>query len=219
MVIQSFPDPSYADEHGLLAIGGDLEVESLLLAYKNGIFPWPISKEYLTWFAPPKRALLFVAELHLSKSLRKFLKNHPYTITVNQHFEQVIEHCSEPVNRGDQDGTWITSEIMNGYIDLFRAGHAYSIECHFENSLVGGLYGVKIGGMVSGESMFYRKPNASKVCLHYLTQALQQHSIPWLDCQVMTPLLESFGAREVERDEYMKLLQIQLTEPTLLFCP
>ncbi len=213
MVISAFPDVELADENGLLALGGDTEVESLLLAYRSGIFPWPLSPEYLTWFSPPERALLFTEQAHISKSLQKAARKHAYTITANLHFEEVIMRCSELLNRGDQPGTWITDEIIQGYCQLFKAGYAYSVECSLDGELVGGLYGVTIGKMYSGESMFYRKPNASKLCLFFLIEKLRAHNIPWLDCQVKTPLLSQFGVQEVPRQNFLSLLKSQVNKP------
>lgn len=215
MVIQAFPDVATADEHGLLAIGGDIEVESLLLAYKQGIFPWPIHKEYLTWFAPPERALLFTDEVHFSKSFKKTIKKNEFVLGINTHFEEVVRCCAESTNRGEQQGTWITDEIIQGYVDLNKAGYAYSIECLYNDKLVGGLYGVYIGGMVAGESMFYKMPNASKYCLYHLIKFLQLNNIPWLDCQVITPFLSQFGAREISRIEFSPLLDKQLSKKQL----
>lgn len=207
MVIRSFPSVSTADEHGLLAIGGDLEVASLLLAYKSGIFPWPISEDYLTWFSPPQRAVLFLNEVHLSKSFQKFIKNTDFTLTVNKKFEDVIRRCAEPVHRGEQEGTWVTEEIIQGYIDFHKAGYAFSVECNSgAGELVGGLYGVTLAGFVAGESMFYRRPNASKLCLHYLIEQCRSKGVQWIDCQVQTPLLSQFGAKEISRIKYIEHL-------------
>jgi len=217
MVIAAFPTVENADEHGLLAVGGDLDVDSLLLAYKSGIFPWPLTSEQLAWFAPPKRALLFIAEAHTSKSLKKFLKKCPYRISINRDFESIIRRCSEIDNRKRQSGTWISEEVVNGYIALHKAGYAHSIEVYEDSTLAGGLYGVAIGAMFAGESMFYKKTNASKVALHFLIQYLRERNVKWIDCQVMTPLLKSFGAREIERQEFMCLLEAALVEKLNLF--
>ncbi len=217
MAIEAFPPVDTADDYGLLAVGGDVEVPSLLLAYRQGIFPWSTYSDMLTWFAPPERALLFLEDVHFSKSFKKFLKTQPYHIRINTNFAGVITKCQEVVNRGAQDGTWITDEIVQGYTALFEAGHAYSIEAYLNDDLVGGLYGVHIHGMLAGESMFYRKPNASKVCLAFLVERMKQLSIPWLDCQVMTDNLKSFGAREVARDAFMELLKEQLSRKVDLF--
>ena len=210
MVIKAFPSIEEADNNGLLAVGGDTDVESLLLAYRSGIFPWPVYDDLLTWFAPPQRALLFVDEVHCSKSLTQFLKKNPYFIRINHAFPAVLEKCQEPTNRGSQGGTWITDTIAEGYLKLHEAGSAYSIESYLDDELVGGLYGVSIGAMVAGESMFYRKTNASKVCLLYLLSLLKESQIPWIDCQMETDNLKSFGAREVPREEFSILLEKQI---------
>jgi leucyl/phenylalanyl-tRNA--protein transferase len=144
MAIADFPPVEHADEHGLLALGGDLDLESLLLAYTRGIFPWPISEEYpLAWFSPDPRGILAFDKLHLSKSLRKFLKKNPYEIRFNTNFEGVIMNCAK-VSRAENQGTWITEDIINSYINLHKKGFAYSVETYLDNVLVGGVYGVCI---------------------------------------------------------------------------
>ncbi|MCB0320092.1 MAG: leucyl/phenylalanyl-tRNA--protein transferase [Bdellovibrionales bacterium] len=217
MVIKRFPPVESADEYGLLAVGGDVEVESLLCAYRSGVFPWPIYKDILTWFCPPERAILRSQDLHVSRSLKKFLKKLPYSIYVNRNFEQVIKECSAAVNRTGQQGTWISSELIAGYINLHRAGYAHSIECYDGNALVGGLYGVSIGKMFAGESMFYRADNASKVCLLYLMQIVAERGAGWIDCQVVTSMTEAFGAVEVSRESFLELLRPVVSSPGSLF--
>ena len=207
MAITDFPSVDHADEHGLLALGGDLELESLLLAYSRGIFPWPISQEYpLAWFSPDPRGILIFDKLHLSKSLRKFLKKNPYEIRFNTNFEAVIMNCAK-ISRADNQGTWITEDIINGYINLHRNGFAYSVETYLEDSLVGGVYGVCINRFYSGESMFHKADNASKVALIALLYQLKQKDIEWLDTQMVTPVVESLGGLEVPRDTYLKMLE------------
>ncbi len=211
MAIAGFPPVDTADEHGLLALGGDLEVESLLLAYSQGIFPWPISKEYpLAWFSPDPRGILAFDKLHLSKSLRKFLKNNPYEIRFNTNFEAVIMNCAL-IKRSDNQGTWITDEIINSYIELYKKGFAYSVETYENDQLVGGVYGVCINRFYSGESMFHKADNASKVALIALLYQLNQKGIGWLDTQMVTPVVESLGGVEIPRDTYLKMLKIALT--------
>ena len=206
MTVLDFPPVENADEHGLLAIGGDLNVDSLLLAYRSGIFPWPLHEDLLTWFAPPKRAVLFFEDLHISKSLRKELNKNKFQIKIDTNFELVIKECAKTKFRKGQQGTWITQEMIDAYIEFNKAGYAHSIEAYIDDQLVGGHYGVSIGGMYAGESMFYREPNASKVSLVHIIEHLKSQGVTWLDCQVMTPLLESFGAKEIDRDKYMELL-------------
>lgn len=211
MAIADFPPVESADEHGLLALGGDLEVESLLLAYSRGIFPWPISKEYpLAWFSPDPRGILAFEKLHLSKSLRKFLKKNPYEIRFNTNFEAVILNCAR-VKRADNQGTWITDDIINSYIELHKNGFAYSIETYLENTLVGGVYGVCINRFYSGESMFHTADNASKVALVALLYQLNQKGIGWIDTQMVTPVVEQLGGVEIPRETYLLMLERSLS--------
>lgn len=213
MAIQGFPPLESADEHGLLALGGDLELESLLLAYTNGIFPWPISEEYpLAWFSPNPRGILAFDKLHISKSLKKFLKKNPYEIRFNTNFEAVILNCAR-VKRTDNQGTWITQEIINSYIELHKNGFAYSIETYLEGNLVGGVYGVCINRFYSGESMFHTADNASKVALIALLYQLKQRDIGWIDTQMVTPVVLALGGVEIPRETYIKMLKISI-DPT-----
>ncbi len=207
MVVEAFPPVDLADEYGLLCVGGDLEVETLCLAYQSGIFPWPIAGiDQLTWFAPPVRAVLFLKELHISRSLKKYLSASSFTYRIDHDFPGVIAGCAQAKNRKDR-GTWISKEIQDAYSALYRAGYAHSVECYEGGELVGGLYGVSIGGFFAGESMFYRKPNASKAAFIYLVDYLSSRGIDWIDCQVMTPHFKSLGAREILRADYMVLLK------------
>lgn len=210
MAIVAFPPVEEADEHGLLALGGDLELESLLLAYTQGIFPWPISDEYpLAWFSPDPRGILAFDKLHLSKSFRKFLKKNPYEIRFNTNFEAVIMNCAR-VKRSDQSSTWITQDIINAYVEMFKHGFAYSCETYLDNKLVGGVYGVCINRFYSGESMFHLEDNASKVALVSLMYMLQQRDIKWLDTQMVTPVVQSLGGVEIPRETYIKMLKVSL---------
>lgn len=210
MAIVEFPPVESADEHGLVAIGGDLEIDSLLLAYSQGIFPWPISEEYpLAWFSPDPRGILAFDKLHLSKSLRKFLKKNPYEVRFNTNFEAVIMNCAR-VKRNDQSSTWITQEIINSYIELHRQGYAYSIETYREDILVGGVYGVCINRFYSGESMFHTEDNASKVALVSLLYLLKQRDIGWIDTQMVTPVVETLGGLEIPRETFLQMLNVSL---------
>lgn len=210
MAIAGFPPVDTADEHGLLALGGDLEIESLLLAYSQGIFPWPISKEYpLAWFSPDPRGILTFEKLHIAKSLRKFLRKNPYEIRFNTNFEAVIMNCAL-VKRSDNQGTWITQEIIDSYINLFKKGFAYSVETYENDQLVGGVYGVCINRFYSGESMFHKADNASKVALIALLYQLHQKGIGWIDTQMVTPVVEALGGIEIPRDTYLNMLKIAL---------
>jgi leucyl/phenylalanyl-tRNA--protein transferase len=207
MVIQRFPPVEAADEHGLLAVGGDLDAESVILAYRSGIFPWPIDEESLAWFAPPERAVIFLDEFHIPRRLGRSLKSTTFVRKVDHDFEGVIRRCAELTNRGDQDGTWITPEIVNAYTNLFRLGYCHSFETYLNDELVGGMYGIQIGNFFAAESSFFRVPNASKVAMCTMVEYLKRQAISWFDCQVLTPFSESFGAREISRDEYMGLLR------------
>ena len=210
MAIVDFPPVESADEHGLLALGGDLEIDSILLAYSRGIFPWPISEEYpIAWFSPDPRGILAFKQLHLSKSLRKFLKKNPYEIRFNTNFEEVIRSCSK-VPRSDNQGTWITEDIIKSYIELHKEGYAYSVETYLDNKLVGGVYGVCINRFYSGESMFHTEDNASKVALIALLYQLNNQDIGWLDTQMVTPVVASLGGVAIPRETYLKMLEVSL---------
>jgi len=204
-----FPPVEEADEDGFLAWGGDLESETLRLAYQSGIFPWPVENLPLLWFAPPERAILRVADFHVSRSLRKLLRQKPWEIRINTNFEAVIQACA-CAPRPTQEGTWITRDIQRAYCRLHQSGQAHSIEVYLENELVGGLYGVNWGGYLAGESMFHRVSGASKVALVYLVEHLQKQGVTWLDCEVLNPLFEASGAREIPREEFMPMLKAAL---------
>jgi leucyl/phenylalanyl-tRNA---protein transferase len=208
MVITSFPPTNLADSHGILAVGGDLDCSSLLLAYKRGVFPWPIGDEgSLAWFAPPQRAVLFLDELHIPRTLKKKLRKNIFTTKKNTDFKSVISCCSQLFNRGAQRGTWITPEMVSAYIKLHQAGFCHSYETYRDQKLVGGLYGVQINRMFAGESMFYLEQDASKIALFFLIEDLLSDGVTWIDCQVLTPFFESLGAREITREAFEKLLR------------
>ena len=210
MAIVEFPPVNESDEHGLVALGGDLELESLLLAYSKGIFPWPINEEYpLAWFSPDPRGILAYDKLHLSKSFRKFLKKNPYEVKFNTNFKAVILNCAE-VKRVDQLSTWITKDIIDAYIELNKQGYAYSIETYLDDRLVGGVYGVCINRFYSGESMFHLEDNASKVALVSLMYMLKQRDILWIDTQMVTPVVESLGGVEIPRETFLKILDVAI---------
>ncbi len=198
-----FPNPSLAEEDGLLAAGGDLSAERLLLAYQNGIFPWYNDDTPILWYSPHERFVLFPNELKISKSMRQVIRSGRFRVTNDQCFEQVIEACSA-VERDGQDGTWITDEMKEAYIRLHHKGHAHSFEVWEQSELVGGLYGVKIGRVFCGESMFSRVSNASKTALIALCNSGLYELI---DSQVHTEHLTSMGARMISRKEYMAILQ------------
>lgn len=218
MAISNFPPVEYADEYGLLAVGGDLEVESLLCAYRSGVFPWPLlGGEDIPWFAPPKRALLFIDEYRVPRSLRKIIDQQIFDVVVDRDTPAVIRECAVSTKRKDSGATWITTEMIEAYTALYRAGYCHSVESYIGERLVGGLYGVSIGGMFAGESMFYLEPNASKVAFHHLVELLKAEGAKWIDCQQLTPLLKSFGAREVPRSEFMRLLEPAQSSRTEFF--
>lgn len=200
-----FPPVETADENGLLAIGGDLSPERLILAYKSGIFPWFNEGEPVIWYSPPERMVLFLDDLKVSKSMEKVLKNANFRISFNEHFAEVIHHC-KTIDRPGQKGTWITREMQKAYIALHELGYAKSVEVWQEDRLVGGLYGIDLGHIFTGESMFSLVSNASKVAFIYLNQILKEHNYLLLDCQVYNEHLASLGAVEIPRDVFMQYL-------------
>ena len=198
-----FPDPELAEPDGLLAIEGDLSTERLLLAYQNGIFPWYSDDSPILWYSPHERFVLFPDELKMSKSMRQVLRSGKFIITQNQCFTDVVEACSI-VERIGQDGTWITDEMKTAYGQLHKNGHAHSVEVWENGELVGGFYGVQVGSVFCGESMFSKASNASKTALVWLCQSGLYNLI---DCQVHTEHLESMGAQMISREEYMVMLR------------
>jgi leucyl/phenylalanyl-tRNA--protein transferase len=198
-----FPDPSLAEEDGLLAVGGDLSTSRLLLAYHNGIFPWYNDDTSILWYSPHERFVLFPNELKISISMRQVLRSGRFKVTFDQSFAEVIDACSS-VGRKGQDGTWITDDMKNAYIRLHKEGHAHSVEIWEDGELVGGLYGVQVGGVFCGESMFSKVSNASKVALISLCNS---GNYKLIDCQVYTEHLESMGAKMISREEYLAILQ------------
>lgn len=210
-----FPPVEAADEDGFLCWGGFLSPLTLRLAYCNGIFPWPHRGAPLLWFAPPRRALLFCDELHLGSRLRRALRANPFEIRVDTVFGEVMRGCAQP--RNGESGTWINAEMLRAYGQLHEMGHAHSVEAWRDGQLVGGLYGVSFGAYFCGESMFFRESNASKAALIWLVEHLKARGASWLDCQMMTPHFAEFGAREVERSEFMRLLKVELRRDVRLF--
>lgn len=201
-----FPPVTYAAEDGLLAIGGDLSPERLLLAYNSGIFPWFNEGSQILWWSPNPRMVLFPEEIRISKSMRKVLKGSQFRLTKNQCFKKVIQNCAT-AKRKEQDGTWITDTMTHAYIKLQEQGIAVSYEVWEEDQLVGGLYGIDLGNVFCGESMFSTKSNASKFAFIKLAQELQEKEYRLIDCQMYTEHLESLGAKEIERESFMKLLK------------
>ncbi|MCW8310209.1 leucyl/phenylalanyl-tRNA--protein transferase [Sphingobacterium thalpophilum] len=197
-----FPHPSYAEEDGLLAIGGDLSAERLLLAYSNGIFPWFSDETPILWYAPDPRFVIYPDKIKISKSMASLMRKNIFSITIDQHFGQVIQHCAS-IQRKGQHGTWITRDMMEAYTLLFEKGYAHSIEVWKESSLVGGLYGVLINGVFCGESMFSKEANASKAALIYLAQEIE---LKLIDCQFHTPHLASMGGEFLSLSNYLTIL-------------
>lgn len=200
-----FPPIENATKEGIVAIGGDLSIERLLLAYKNGIFPWFSEGEPIIWWSPDPRFVLFPDELIISKSMKKLLKKEIYRITINKSFKEVISMCREC--RINKEGTWITHDMINAYCKLRELGHVLSTEVWHNEKLVGGLYGVVIGKCFFGESMFSIMDNASKAALIELTDYLKKNKFIIIDCQVYSKHLESMGARNIPRKEFLELLK------------
>jgi leucyl/phenylalanyl-tRNA---protein transferase len=208
-----FPPPEHAEPDGLLAVGGDLQVERLLLAYRMGIFPWYDEDTPILWWSPDPRLMLAPKELRVSKRLERTIKQAPFKITLDEAFEDVIRGCAH-IKRQHQKGTWILDEMIKAYCRLHREGYAHSVESWEDGNLVGGLYGVALGRVFFGESMFARVSDASKIAFVHLTRLLESWKFSLIDCQVTTSHLESFGAREVPRAKFLKMLQAALRYKT-----
>lgn len=204
-----FPPVNEADAEGILAIGGDLSTQRLLLAYRNGIFPWYSDDEPIIWWCPNPRFVLFPNEIKISKSMRAVLKKQTYSFTINNCFNNVIKNC-KTINREGQSGTWISEEVIDAYTNLHKLGYTLSAETWENNKLVGGLYGIKIGNIFFGESMFSLSPNASKYAFIQLVQHLKNEGVKLIDCQVYTNHLESLGAKMIDRNDFMRLLEQHL---------
>ena len=201
-----FPDPRLADEDGCLAVGGDLSIDRLLLAYQHGIFPWFSFRdnEEPVWYCPHERFVIFPDEIHISHSMRTLLNKKKYTFSLNEDFEGVIHNCSKL--RYEEEGAWLGEDIIKAYTELHRQGFAASVEVWEEERLVGGLYGVNIGSAFFGESMFSLVPSGSKLALIHLAKTMQELNGTIIDCQLKTAHLESMGGRYISYDEYMKLI-------------
>lgn len=200
-----FPPVEKADAEGLLAVGGDLTPERLILAYQNGIFPWFNEDSLIMWWSPDPRMVLFPSQIKIAKSMRKILKEDTFKLTKNTCFEKVLEQCSS-IKRAGQEGTWITQDMRKAYLELHQRGYAKSYEVWQENELVGGLYGVDLGTVFCGESMFSTVSNASKFAFIKMAQELEEKQYKLIDCQLHTTHLESLGAKEIPRAEFLKFL-------------
>jgi leucyl/phenylalanyl-tRNA--protein transferase len=201
-----FPPVEQANRNGILAVGGDLSSERLLLAYTSGIFPWFEEGEPIMWWSPNPRMVLFLDELIVSKSMRNILNRNVFKVTFNQNFRDVISNCQNIVRDG-QNGTWITNDMIEAYCKLHELGIAKSVEVWQDAVLVGGLYGIDLGHIFCGESMFSKVSNASKVVFIALVNHLKTENYQLLDCQVYNPHLESLGCREIERADFMEILK------------
>lgn len=198
----AFPDPALAEEDGLLAIGGDLSIERLLIAYSNGIFPWFSEGDPILWYSPHERCVIYPDKIKISKSMKQVLKQGIFKVTLNQAFKEVILNCATMPRKG-QDGTWITTEMQEAYLRLHQNGYAHSVEVWQDDKLVGGLYGLKINRVFCGESMFSQVSNASKTALIFLSEL----NIDLIDCQLPNDHLMSLGAEMISRESYMAVLQ------------
>jgi leucyl/phenylalanyl-tRNA--protein transferase len=208
-----FPPPDYADASGLLAVGGDLSKERLLEAYRLGIFPWYSDDQPILWWSPDPRLVLDLKDFTISRSLRKTLKKAIFQVTFDHAFERVIQACAV-VPRTAQNGTWITEEMQEAYIDLHGLGYAHSVESWFGGELVGGLYGVSLGKAFFGESMFHLKTDASKAALATLVEKLKSWDFHFIDSQMTTEHMIRLGAKELPRRIFLKRLQLALRQPT-----
>ena len=201
-----FPDPRHASPEGIVAIGGDLEPETLMAAYRKGIFPWPVEGLPLLWFSPPQRGVLDFAEMHISRSLRRKRRQSGLAFTLDRAFPAVIAACASTPRRGE-GGTWITPEIQEAYNRLHGLGIAHSVEAWDRDALVGGVYGVNVDGAFAAESMFHRQDDASKLALLHLIDHLAGVGLGWLDIQVLTPHLQRLGAKAIDREIFLRRLR------------
>jgi leucyl/phenylalanyl-tRNA--protein transferase len=216
MAIIQFPDPRTASPEGIVAIGGDLHPDSVLAAYRQGIFPWPVEKLPLLWFCPAERGVLELAALHVPRSLRRARRLAPYRFTIDRDFAGVIRACAETPRPG-QRGTWITPAVIAAYCRLHAMGIAHSVEAWVDGALVGGVYGVEVDGAFAAESMFYRQSNASKLALLHLIDHLRSRGLDWIDVQTLTPHMGRLGATLVPRDEFLARLQSTRGRGLVLF--
>jgi leucyl/phenylalanyl-tRNA---protein transferase len=204
-----FPDPRSANAEGLVAVGGDLSVDRLLLAYRSGIFPWTVNP--VTWWSPDPRGVLEIENFHVSRSLAREVRRNRFEMTRDKAFREVIKACAAP--GPGRRTTWISPQFIAAYTRLHEQGHAHSVECWLEGKLAGGVYGVKVGGFFAGESMFHRVSNASKVALWHLVNHLRNQGFTLFDIQMVTPITEQLGAVSLSRDTYLRRLASAITLP------
>ena len=202
-----FPPVHTASPEGILAVGGDLSVKRLLLAYRSGIFPWFNEEDPIVWYCPNTRMVLFPHKLKVSKSMQQLIKKDKFKVTFNTAFKEVVSNCKN-INRKEAKGTWITDEMEIAYNNLHQQGYAKSVEVWLDGELAGGLYGVDLGKVFCGESMFSKESNASKIAFIYLVEKLKKDNYAIIDCQVYTSHLERLGAEEIPREEFLKYLYI-----------
>lgn len=209
-----FPPPQLADPSGLLAVGGDLEPERLLAAYRAGIFPWPLlgPDGPMLWFSPDPRLVLYPGRLRTSRSLLREIRRRTFEVSVDTRFREVVTACAANPRPGQQ-GTWITGDLIDAFECLHRLGHAHSVECLMDGELAGGLYGVSVGGAFFGESMFARRSNSSKVALVHLIRCLERWGYAFVDCQQVTDHLLRFGAEEISRTRFLSELETAVALP------
>lgn len=210
-----FPPPEHASEHGIVALGGDLSAERLVLAYSQGIFPWPHPGLPLPWFSPDPRFIIDLNRVHIGRSLRKVIRRGHFEVRADTQFQEVMLGCQASPRPG-QDGTWITRDVIAGFCALHSRGLAHSIETHLDNRLVGGLYGISLGHSFCGESMFAIEPDASKVATATLLGNLKAWGFRFLDCQVYTDHLARFGAEEWPRQRFLDELRQAISLPSLI---
>jgi len=211
-----FPPPRFALEDGLLAVGGDLSQDRLLLAYRQGIFPWFIDAEPILWWSPDPRLVLYPEEFRPSRSLQKKIRRNRFRITADQAFSRVITACAQTRRDPDGGGTWIGAGMISAYCRLHESGYAHSVEAWYQDKLAGGVYGVSLGRCFFGESMFARVSDASKVALAALVEYLREKSFHFIDCQVVTPHLVRLGAREIPRVHFLTQLAEALKAPSII---
>jgi leucyl/phenylalanyl-tRNA--protein transferase len=209
-----FPDPNLADEEGLIAYGGELSPDYLLSAYSQGIYPWFCEGEPILWWSPNPRMVLIPKDFKLKKSLRQVINKGIFELRVDTAFREVIKSCSK-VKRSHEDETWITKDIIEGYVKLNKLGYAHSFESFYKDKLVGGLYGVSLGNCFFGESMFFTKTDASKVAFYHLVQFALKHKFSFIDAQQPTDHLSSLGAIPIPRKDFLKMLESALQKDTL----